>query len=237
MNSTDLEYKKLTIFIGGHGTGKSEMALSFLLMLKDNGYSPLTLIDLDIVKPMFRSRAAREFLEEQGIRLLASKSAYSDLPMIGPEIGGALAGGKGWRVVDCGGDAQGVRVLRSLKDHFASQDYDLWYVTNIMRPFNSTVEDVRREVTRLQTVSRLKVTGLISNSHLLGKEGIDIIREGIETTRTVADEFGIPVRFIGINEECNDLDDKLWEGVPLLPVGHLVGFNLESGSDYGAFGI
>ena len=237
MTAGESEYKNLTIFIGGHGTGKSEMALSFILLLKDLGYTPLTLIDLDIVKPMFRSRTAKEFLAGQGINLLASRSAYSDLPMIGPEIGGALAGGKGWRVVDCGGDAQGVRVLRSLKDHFEAKPYDLWYVTNIMRPFNATVEDVKHEVLRIQEVSRLKITGMISNSHLLGMEGIDIIKEGIETTRTVAELLGVPLRFIGVSEECRELGDKISGGVQLLAAGHHIGFSIESGSDYGAFGI
>jgi len=236
-NSSNYEYKTLTIFIGGHGTGKSEMALSFIMLLKESGYSPLALIDIDVVKPMFRSRTAKDFLQGQGITLLASRSPHSDLPMIGPEIGGALAGGMGWRVVDCGGDAQGVRVLRSLKDHFASKPYDMWYVTNIMRPFNSTREEVEGEVRRIQDVSQLRITGLISNSHLLGKEGVEIIREGIDVTRDVADSLGVPLRFIGVNEECRDLEDDIWGGVPLLVVGHHIGLNFESGADYGAFGI
>jgi hypothetical protein len=231
------EYRPLTIFIGGHGSGKSELAISFILLLKDAGYSPLRLIDLDIVKPMFRGRTARKFLEEQGIELLASRSAFSDLPMIGPEIGGALAGGSGWQAVDCGGDAQGVRVLRSLSDHFQHKPFDLWYVTNIMRPFNSTREQVLGEVIRLQNVSTLKVTGLISNSHLLGQEDIELIRKGIEITRDVAGELGIPMRFIGVNVECGELADDITHGTPLLVVNRFIGFNIESGADYGDFGI
>jgi hypothetical protein len=231
------DYKLLTIFIGGHGTGKSELALSFLLYLKQLGLAPLRLIDLDIVKPMFRGRTAKTFLEEQGIDLLASRSPYSDLPMIGPEVGGALAGGKGWQVVDCGGDAQGVRVLRSLSDHFQHKPYDLWYVTNIMRPFNSTYEEVLGEALRIQQVSTLKVTGLISNSHLLGQESMELIKKGVDITKAVADELDIPLRFIGVNEECGDLDAKIRGDVPLLVANRFIGFNVESGSDYGAFGI
>ncbi len=235
--TTSTEYLPLTIFIGSHGTGKSELALSFIMYLKDLGISPLTLIDLDIVKPMFRGRTAKKFLEEQGIGLLASRSAYSDLPMIGPEIGGALAGRKGWRVVDCGGDAQGVRVLRSLKDHFDRKPHDLWYVTNIMRPFNSTEAEVLHEVRRIQEVSTLKITGLISNSHLLGQEGIDLIKKGIDITKSVGETMGIPLKFIGVGEECKDLSEDVWGDTPLLVVGYHIGFNLESGLDYGAFGI
>ena len=231
------DYNKLTIFIGGHGSGKSEMALSFVLLLNDLGYFPLSLIDLDIVKPMFRSRTAKSFLEIRSIRLLASRSPHSDLPMIGPEIGGALAGGEGWRVVDCGGDAQGVRVLRSLHEHFASKPYDMWYVTNIMRPFNTTRDEVEKEVRRIREVSELRITGLISNSHLLGKEGLEIIKEGIDITRYVADSLGVPLKFIGVNEECSDLPDDISGGVPLLIARHHIGFNIDSGSDYGAFGI
>jgi hypothetical protein len=106
-----------------------------------------------------------------------------------------------------------------------------------MRPFNSTTEEVLREVKRIQEVSQLKITGLISNSHLLGKEGVGIIKKGIEVTRAVGDELGVPLRFIGISEECKELNDDLWGGVPLLIVGHHIGLNIESGTDYGAFGI
>lgn len=231
------EHLPLTIFIGGHGTGKSELALSFILQLKEQGLFPLTLIDLDIVKPMFRSRTAKSFLEEQGIGLLASRSTYSDLPMLGPEIGGALAAGKGWRVVDCGGDAQGVRVLRSLKEHFEKNRYDLWYVTNIMRPFNYTEEEVLGEVRRIQEVSSLKITGLISNSHLLGQEGIELIKKGVDITRAVSETMGIPLKFVGLSEECRGLGEDIRGDVPPLVVGKHIGFNLESGLDYGAFGI
>ena len=65
----------------------------------------------------------------------------------------------------------------------------------------------------------------------------DLIKKGVEITRSVSGKMGIPLKFIGVSEECADLGEDIRGDAPLLVVGQHIGFSLESGADYGAFGI
>jgi len=83
--------RRITILVGHFGSGKTEIALNGALELASAGHS-VTLADLDVVKPYFRSRAARAILDAAGIRLLAPSGevAHADLPIIVPQVRAAL---------------------------------------------------------------------------------------------------------------------------------------------------
>ncbi len=63
-------HRRVTVFVGHFGSGKTEIALNGALDLAATG-EPVTLVDLDVVKPYFRSRAARNLLEQAGVELVA----------------------------------------------------------------------------------------------------------------------------------------------------------------------
>ncbi|MBQ8851055.1 MAG: P-loop NTPase, partial [Oscillibacter sp.] len=68
---------RLTIITGHYGTGKTEFAVNLALHLAAQGGS-VSLADLDIVNPYFRSRERKELLREHGISLIASSQACTD---------------------------------------------------------------------------------------------------------------------------------------------------------------
>ena len=78
--------KRVTVLVGHFGSGKTEIALNGALDLAAAGEA-VTLADLDVVKPYFRSRSGRALLADAGVRLLApeGESIHSDLPIIVPE--------------------------------------------------------------------------------------------------------------------------------------------------------
>ena len=75
----------LIIVTGHYGSGKTEFALNLAFRFAREGRTVL-LADLDIVNPYFCSRERKQELAAQGIRLIASKGADSDLPAINPEV-------------------------------------------------------------------------------------------------------------------------------------------------------
>ena len=79
--------KRVTLLVGHFGSGKTEIALNGALELAAAGMR-VTLADLDVVKPYFRSRSARAILSDAGIELLAPTGAnvHADLPIIVPQI-------------------------------------------------------------------------------------------------------------------------------------------------------
>ena len=78
---------RVTVLVGHFGSGKTEIALSSAMELAGQGV-PVTMADLDVVKPYFRTRSARALLAEAGVELLApeGENIHADLPIIVPQI-------------------------------------------------------------------------------------------------------------------------------------------------------
>jgi hypothetical protein len=87
------ELRRINIFCGGFGSGKTEVAVNFSLRMRELGRR-ISIADLDIVNLYFRSREVREQLRSQGIEVLIPGGALvnADLPVIVPEVKGAIEG-------------------------------------------------------------------------------------------------------------------------------------------------
>ena len=190
--------KPVIILVGHFGSGKSEIAINLACRFRAGGEA-VALVDLDLVKPYFRSRIARDELDARGIRLVVPQGDhfYADLPIVVPEIRGALskAATTGRVIVDMGGDDTGARVIGSLGAVVESHRTDVLFVVNTNRPFAENPPAIRKMLHEIETATRLKVTGLVSNSHLMEETTPEVISEGIGIARLVSDSTGIPIRF------------------------------------------
>jgi len=186
--------KRVTIFVGHFGSGKTEIAINGALDLARSGAS-VTLVDLDVVKPYFRSRSARELLKERGIRLLApgGDNIFADLPIVIPEIRSGLREGTSKLILDVGGDDTGARVLGSLSDVVPVEDTDVLLVLNFRRPFTKNVDEAVKMVREIEAVSKMSVTGLISNTHLMAETTEAIVVEGLDSARETSRRLEIPL--------------------------------------------
>jgi hypothetical protein len=191
--------ERVCIFCGGYGSGKTEVAVSFALHGASDG-GPVTIADLDIVNPYFRSREVRMELRSRGVTVLVPDEQLvdADLPVIKPEIKGALESDSGPLVLDLGGDPVGAKVMASLADGLAKTGYDALLVVNSRRPFTDTPEGVVRSMKAIEDASGFKVTRLVVNSHLIDETRVEVIEEGIALAETVAEQTGVPIGFVAV---------------------------------------
>ena len=194
----------MTILIGGHGSGKCEFAIMWAKRLVVDGHSPVTLADLDTIQPLFRSQEASKALQHEGIKMVISSVPASDMPSIPPQLTSQMGDREKWMVIDVGGDAAGARILCSISNYLHGCDYNLFFILNTRRPYNENPESASRELQRIEAVSGLKITGLISNTHLLDETNHSLIRDGIEITRNLADKLGIDFIGVMIPEELRE---------------------------------
>ncbi len=192
---------RVNIFVGGYGSGKSEVAINFTLSLTGRGQR-VSIADLDIVNHYFRSRAARAVLQEHGVGLLLPPVEImdSDLPLIQPEIAGALRNPDGWLVMDVGGDPVGARVLASLGQWLPEDAYTCFLVLNSRRPFSSSVSDVEKLIVGIEEAAGIRITRLVVNSHLIEETERAVIEEGIRLGEAVSDKTGKPIGFVAIED-------------------------------------
>ena len=69
--------KRVTLFCGHYGSGKTNIAVNYALKLKADGLD-VALADLDIVNPYFRSKDSTAELEKAGVRVIALPFANRD---------------------------------------------------------------------------------------------------------------------------------------------------------------
>jgi energy-coupling factor transporter ATP-binding protein EcfA2 len=197
---------RLIMIVGNYGSGKTEVAVNLSLLLRERGQG-VQIADLDIVNPYFRCREARALMEERGIRVVVPPAThtYADLPIVVPQIKGMLNPPEGEvSLFDVGGDEVGAKLLSSFHEALGDSPYALWQVINSRRPFTDTAEGCLAMREGIERAARLKVTGLIVNSHLIQETTPEVILEGYRLAQAVSARSGIPVVFVAAMEEFAD---------------------------------
>lgn len=211
--------KRIVAVTGHYGSGKTEFSVNLALRQAAAG-EHVTLADLDIVNPYFRSREKRSLLEEAGVTVIGSSTGSdtgADLPALSPQVHGALGNEETRTILDVGGDAVGAKLLGRYK-HFLKPDIvDLLLVVNTSRPETQDVDGLRDHVHAIQDAIGLQVTGLVNNSHMLEFTQAYHLERGQEICREVAQELEIPIAFLAARESVlEQLSDELvGERIPI----------------------
>lgn len=212
--------EKITLFLGNYGSGKTEVAVNFALHLAQ-APPPLqvTLVDLDLVNPYFRSREAREVLERHGLSLVTPNPRYqnADLPILVPEVRAALRASTSHTILDVGGDNVGARVLGSLHDSLPLGSYRAIMVLNGLRPFTADVDGIEQLRGEIESAGRIAVSGFVSNTHLMDETTLETVIAGWHLASEVAARTGLPLEFVCAPPELIDAVEKEVD-VPVLPV-------------------
>ncbi len=191
----------VVILVGHFGSGKSEIALNLAFGMRERG-DDVSVVDLDVVKPYFRCRQAREELQANGIRLVAPEGelAYAEAPIILPDVRDLLRRGQGKVLMDVGGDPVGARALGSLADVMPVDRTQHVLVLNFNRPYTETVEDAVGMVGMIESAARLPATGLISNTHLLQETTAKIVLDGLRMAEETGKRLRLPVLAVVADE-------------------------------------
>lgn len=215
--------ERLTILFGAFGSGKTEIAVNLAIGLSES-VTGVSLVDIDVVKPMFRSRDIRARVREAGVRMVDTIAGLenADLPIVTGEVDALVSGG-GKTIVDVGGDHLGARALGRYAGRI-SRRYDALYVINTRRPFSSSQDEIMKMMGMVEGASRLKPTGIVANTNLGTESSMELALEGLKTARAVSEESGIPVRFIAVYDRLEAEEPGLLariegeSGLPVLPL-------------------
>lgn len=156
------------LLVTGHfGSGKTNVAVNLALNLRSRGYT-VTIADLDIVNPYFRTADNVAELKAAGVRCIIPAFANSnvDIPSIPPEINTAFEDDSDYVILDIGGDDSGATALGMFASRLTAFGYDMLYVVNAYRPLTDTPEGALTILREIEAQSRLHCTGIVNNSNL-----------------------------------------------------------------------
>ena len=206
---------RIKVLVGEFGSGKTELTVNLASYMQRAGMTA-AVIDMDLVKPYFRTREHRARLEAQGVTVVAPppKLAHADLPIMPPDLTRILASPQYREVMDVGG-AKAAIVLGQIRNLIRENGAEVLMVVNVCRPFSATVDEIITAIANIEAASGLAVTGLVSNTNLGAETTAQQVLEGFRLTQQVADRKGLPLRWLVLPDW---LFGKIDVVAPLLPL-------------------
>ena len=197
---------QLYIIIGAYGSGKSEYAIHYARQLNKQGNS-ISLVDLDVVNPYFRTRDVQDILKQDGIEVIAPEGhfKYADLPMISPRIKGVIENQDKTVILDVGGDPAGCRALGRFVEPINTRGYWMTMVINTNRPFTSSPEEIIKMHQMLEFTSKLSISEYVSNTNLMQYTDKDIVLSGIRIIQEAADKLNVVFMKYLVLDNYNDI--------------------------------
>ena len=217
--------RRITVIAGHYGSGKTELAVSLALRLaeeKDRPFERISVVDLDVANPYFRSRERQELLRSHGVNLYAdtfgSTGTAAELPALTAALRAPLEDPGCQTIIDLGGNDAGARVLRQFGKYFTGGEHELWIVVNFRRYETQTVETARAHVEAIEGELGIGSACLINNTHLLRETTKEILLEGHEKAAALAKDMGRPLLFTCYPAGLVSPEELAGIG-PLMPLG------------------
>lgn len=190
-----MKHKRIIVVCGHYGCGKTNLSINLAVDLRKSGEC-VTLVDMDLVNPYFRSSDYTQTLTGQGIHVIAPVYAGTtlDLPALLPEVA-AVFESEDTVIFDVGGDDAGATVMGRYFRNFADADYEMLYVINRYRALTQTAEEAAEILREIEAVSRLKATAVVNNSHLKQFTTAQTVLNAMSFADETARLLGLPLAF------------------------------------------
>lgn len=215
--------KKITIVTGHYGSGKTNFTANLAVKMAAEG-KKVTVADLDIVNPYFRSADFSGLFKENNVTLAAPMYANTnlDIPAISFDLE-RIAEEEGYLIIDVGGDDAGAAALGRYVKGFEPMmdDIEMLYVINMYRYLTGTPEEAIQFMQEIQYAARMKHTAIVNNSNLAEETTAARIEASLPYAEKVSELSGLPVMYTVLTNgikadvpnpfEAEVYVKKLWE--------------------------
>ena len=213
-----MEHKRLTLFAGHYGSGKTNIAVNYALHLAAEG-KKVTIADLDIVNPYFRTKDSAKELEAAGVHLVSPQFANTnvDLPALPAEAYRLVTDKSAYGIMDIGGDDRGAYALgRYVPSIVEENNYRMVFVANCYRPLTRTPEEAMEVMRDIEVACSLKFTDIINNSNLASETTPETVLVSVAYMDKLSQLSGLPIFATSVEQTVAPaLEGKL---SPILPL-------------------
>jgi hypothetical protein len=190
-----MDHKRLTLFAGHYGSGKTNIAVNYALFLAGIG-KKVCIADLDIVNPYFRTKDSAKVLADAGVDLVSPQFANSnvDLPALPAEAYRLVQDRSIHGIMDIGGDDRGAyalgRYVPAIKEE---NDYRMVFVANCCRPLTPTALDALEIMREIEAACGLAFTDIVNNSNLGPETTAETVMGSMAFVEELSRLSGLPV--------------------------------------------
>lgn len=193
--------KRVTIFSGHYGSGKTNIAVNYASRISDSGYK-VSIADLDIVNPYFRTKDSEALFAEKGIELISLPFANTsvDLPSLPSAAYGLFDRRDRQVIIDLGGDDRGALALGRFVPRLKEEnDFEMVFVANFYRPLTTTVEEAYEVFREIEYAAKLRFTKIVNNSNLGVATTADDVVRTVALAEKLADMTGTEYWFTSVD--------------------------------------
>ncbi|MBR5545880.1 MAG: hypothetical protein IKU70_02740 [Clostridia bacterium] len=197
-----MDFKRIILLSGHYGSGKTNIAVNLAFALKKTR-ERVTIADVDIVNPYFRTSDSRRELEESGIRLICSEFAGSnvDLPALPAEMYSVVDDPTQTALIDVGGDDRGALALGRIRDGILKEnDYEMLFVINRFRPLTRNAELTAEIMREIEAAGGIRFTAIVNNSNLGPETTAQDVLDSDAYAREVCEMTGLPLKMTAVHE-------------------------------------
>ena len=213
-----MDFKRITLFAGHYGSGKTNIAINYALELKKH-VDKVTIADIDIVNPYFRTKDSEEVLNKNGIRLISSEYANTnvDVPALPPEVYSITQMKDTAAIIDVGGDDRGALALGRYAPMIMEEDnYNMFLVVNMYRPQTVDAKSTIEVMREIEDAGKVKFTGIVNNSNLGDETTSEDVLKSVEYANKISNLTGLDISFTTVKEELfSDLNGKIENLFPI----------------------
>ena len=207
-----MEFKRITLLAGHYGSGKTNIAVNMAFELKKQ-FDNVAVADIDIVNPYFRTKDSQQELEENGIKLICSEYANSnvDIPALPQEMYSVVDNRDMMSVVDIGGDDRGAYALGRYSAAIVEENnYEMLFVINKYRPLTPDAQSTVEIMKEIEQAGKIPFTGIVNNSNLGNETTADDVLSSVEYANEISKLAGIPIVMTTVKEDLKaELDGKI----------------------------
>lgn len=195
------------VFLGEAGCGKSELALTLAMNLKAETGKEVCLFDLDMTKPLFRSRDLAALAADNGVNLMYVEQ-FEDAPITGGWVDIKMRDPEVFCVLDVGGDYMGARAIGGYRNLLNTPETDIYYVINPYRPWSDTIEHVDGVLSPILSMSGIRIEKLkmLANPYIGEDTGAEDVMNGFHKVHDMISSYKeieavvIPEDLVGLAE-------------------------------------
>lgn len=210
--------KRIVILAGHYGSGKTNIAVNIAFSLNREG-KKVSVCDLDIVNPYFRTKDSLEDFQKAGIRLISSEFANTnvDVPALPQAMYAVMDDRDGHYVLDIGGDDRGALALGRLAPSIVEENnFEMLLVVNFFRPLTRDNQSMLEVMREMEQAAGIRFTGIVNNSNLGEETTPEDVLSTVEKARSFSELCGLPILMTSVREELYEtLREKIADLYPL----------------------
>ncbi len=210
-----MEHKRLTLFAGHYGSGKTNIAVNYALHLAALG-KRVCIGDLDIVNPYFRTADSHAELEKAGVELISPQFANSnvDLPALPAENYRLVQDKTCYGIMDIGGDDRGAYALGRYTPYIKEENnFRMAFVANCYRPLTRTPEEALEVMQEIENACHLPFTCIINNSNLALETTPETILASLDYMQSLSTLSGLPIWLTAVRADLAPQVQKTLQNV------------------------